>query len=52
MRAGASTSSAILAKYPRGTVFTLLSSNGNGWVKVKARDGHVGWVYASLVILR
>jgi uncharacterized protein YgiM (DUF1202 family) len=51
MRAAPSTSAAILGKYNRGTVLTLLSRS-NGWVKVMASNGRIGWMSASLVVLR
>ncbi len=48
MRAGASTSSAIVANVERGVVLTKISKEGN-WTKVRHTGGTVGWIYNTLL---
>lgn len=45
LRAGPSTSAAVLRAMPRGTAVAEGSRNGN-WVEVRTGDGTVGWMSA------
>lgn len=49
MRSAPSKTSPVIAEVERGVVLERISTNKNGWVKVKHSQGTVGYIYKTLL---
>ena len=50
VRSGPGTNYQAISKLANGTVITQISSNENGWIKIRMDDGTQGYVYAEWVV--